>query len=136
VSVGAPRVLDTDTCIELMRGNDRVLECRAGHRGDVVTTWMTAAELYFGAARSSRPEHNARVVDAFLSTLDVLSMDAASARIFGDAKARLRSAGVAPADADLLIGSIAAARGAVIVTGNRAHFERFPGLLIEDWIRG
>ncbi len=130
------RVLDTDTCIELLRGNARVIERRAAYDCDVATTWMTAAELHFGAANSTTPELNARVVDAFLATLDVLEMDAAAARIFGEAKALLRRAGTAPADADLLIASVAAARGAVVVTGNRSHFARFPGIELEDWIRG
>ena len=130
------RVLDTDTCIELLRGNPRVIERRAGFAGDVATTWTTAAELYFGTARSAAPERNALIVDAFLASLDVLGMDAAAARIFGEAKALLRRAGTAPADADLLIAAVAAARGAVVVTGNRTHFERIPGVAIEDWIRG
>jgi tRNA(fMet)-specific endonuclease VapC len=128
-------VLDTDTCIEILRGNARVLERRAAVAGDVATTWTTAAELYFGAARSAAPQRNAHIVDAFLATLDVLGMDAGSARIFGEAKALLRAAGAVPADADLLIAAVAASRGAVVVTGNRTHFERFPGLAIEDWIR-
>lgn len=136
MSAAALHVLDTDTCIEILRGNERVLARRTAFSGEVATTWTAAAELYFGAARSSAPERSARTVDAFLATIPVLGMDAAAARIFGEAKALLRRAGAAPADADLWIASVAAARGAVVVTGNRVHFERFPGLVIEDWIRG
>ena len=39
------------------------------------------------------------------------------------------------ADADLFIGAIAAANRAVVVTGNRRHYERIPGVTVEDWIR-
>lgn len=39
------------------------------------------------------------------------------------------------ADADLFIGAIAASRQATVVTGNRRHYERIPGVAVENWIR-
>ena len=36
--------------------------------------------------------------------------------------------------ADLLIASIALANKAVLVTRNRKHFEKIPGLIIENWV--
>jgi tRNA(fMet)-specific endonuclease VapC len=74
-------------------------------------------------------------VTAFLGTLRVLGPDLASARLFGDAKAALRQAGALVEDADLWIASIALAHRAVVVTGNRRHFDRIPGLQVEDWLR-
>ena len=55
---------------------------------------------------------------------------------FGDVKELLERQGRRLADADLLIGAIAASRKATLVTGNRRHYERIPGVVIEDWIRG
>ena len=63
-------------------------------------------------------------------------VDAASAQIFGEAKALLEKQGQRLADADLFIGAIAAAKQATVVTGNRKHYARIPGVTIEDWIRG
>jgi tRNA(fMet)-specific endonuclease VapC len=37
-------------------------------------------------------------------------------------------------DADLFIGAIAVAQNAAVVTRNRRHYERIPGLTIETWI--
>lgn len=128
-------LLDTDTCIELLRGNLDVLARRERLPTDVATTWITAAELYFGAANSSNPEHNTDVVHAFLATLPLVGLDATAAQLFGEAKALLRRAGIAPPDADLLIAAIAIARDATVVTGNVAHFARIPGVRTEDWIR-
>lgn len=129
------RLLDTDTCIALLRGNMAVIERRAAATDDVATTWITAAELHYGAAKSVAPDKNRTLVKAFLGTLPILGLDEASAQIFGEAKALLEKQGQRLADADLLIGAIAAAHRAVVVTGNRRHYERIPGVTIEDWLR-
>jgi tRNA(fMet)-specific endonuclease VapC len=130
------RILDTDTCVEILRGNDGVIERRATVEDDVTTTWITAAELHYGAAKSIAPHANHGLVERFLDSLDILGLDRTAARIFGDTKALLLRAGLGLADADLLIGAVALAQRATVVTGNTGHFERIPGLLLEDWIRG
>jgi tRNA(fMet)-specific endonuclease VapC len=130
------KILDTDTCIEILRGNRKVIEKRASVADAVLTTWVTAAELYFGAGKSRDPAGNRTLVDEFLATLAVLGLDQASARQFGESKSRLERDGSLIPDADLFIASIALAHRADIVTGNQGHFVRIPGLTVEDWIRG
>jgi tRNA(fMet)-specific endonuclease VapC len=129
------KLLDTDTCIAILRGNEAVVERRAATAEDVVTTWITAAELYYGAAKSKSPDANRAIVTSFLRTLPVLGLDPASVQIFGEAKALLERQGQRLADADLLIGAIAVAQRATVVTGNRRHYERIPGVALENWIR-
>jgi len=129
------RVLDTDTCVEILRGNTLVAERRLGLRDIVATTWITACELHYGAACSKDPETNREVVTDFLDSILVLGLDEASAQIFGELKALLRSEGLVLDDADLMIGSITAARGATVVTGNVRHFSRIPGIGVESWVR-
>jgi len=130
------KLLDTDTCIAILRGNEAVIGRRAKTNDEVATTWINAAELHYGAAKSVAPEKNRALVMSLLGTLSVLGLDAASVRIFGEAKAMLERKGQRLADADLLIGAIAAARKATVVTGNKLHYGRIPGVTIEDWIRG
>jgi len=129
------KLLDTDTCIAILRGNEAVIARRAATEDDVVTTWVTAAELHYGAAKSIAPEKNRMLVRKFLATLPILGLDDASAQIFGEAKALLERQGQRLADADLFIGAIAAAQQATVVTGNRRHYNRIPGVIVEDWIR-
>jgi tRNA(fMet)-specific endonuclease VapC len=129
------RLLDTDTCISILRGNEAVIRRRAATSDDVVTTWITAAELYYGAARSKAPENNRALATSFLATLPVLGLDEGSVQLFGEAKALLERQGQRLADADLFIGAIAVTQGAIVVTGNTRHYERIPGLTIENWIR-
>jgi tRNA(fMet)-specific endonuclease VapC len=128
------KLLDTDTCIAILRGNQDVLQRRAATPDQVVTTWITAAELFYGAAKSKMPKHNHTMVTKFLATLPVLGLDDTSVQIFGEAKALLERQGRRLDDADLFIGAIAVARTASVVTGNRHHYERIPGVHVENWI--
>jgi tRNA(fMet)-specific endonuclease VapC len=130
------KLLDTDTCINILRGNAAVIDRRAATRDEVVTTWINAAELYYGASKSIAPERNRTLVQRFLATLPVVGLDDAAVQIFGEAKALLERQGRRVADADLFIGAIAVANQAAVVTGNRRHYERIPGVAVEDWIRG
>lgn len=129
------KVLDTDVCIEILRGNPRVLQWRQHTQVRVVTTWITACELEYGAAKSTHPQQARALVADLLSTLDILGLDRAAARQFGQHKATLRRGGETLADADLMIAAIALVHGAELATGNLRHFRRFPDLPLEDWIR-
>ena len=130
------KILDSDVCIEILRGNARVIEKRRTVEDDVATTWITASELAYGAEKSRDPGQNITLVTEFLATLPVLVVDLPSALEFGRWKTKLERSGMRVADADLLVAAIALARGASLVTGNRKHYERIENLRIEDWIRG
>lgn len=129
------RVLDTDVCVEILRGNAQVLAARRSTSDRVATTWITAAELFFGAAHSNRPEENEVLVRRFLGTLHLLGLDGMSVELLGRHKSRLEREGRRVADADLLIASIALAHNAILITGNERHYERIPDLSLENWIR-
>ncbi|MEM6910885.1 MAG: type II toxin-antitoxin system VapC family toxin [Verrucomicrobiota bacterium] len=129
-------LLDTDTCIEILRGNRRVIQKRRGIYADVLTSEITASELYFGAANSQDPPKHKAEVDQFLKTLPVVPIGRHGAQFFGALKAQLRRAGRLIPDADLWIASIARALDFTVVTGNTKHLARVPRLTTCDWIRG
>ena len=85
--------LDTDHCIELLRGKDSVLSKLKSLDDDieieVYTTTITAAELFYGAYRMPNPEQRMQEVNAFLSDMEVLDLDLGAARIYGQLKAEL-----------------------------------------------
>ena len=87
------KVFDLDTCIGILRGRREVLERRVLEVSELATTWATASELFYGAAKSAKPDTNAAVVAWFLNTLPVLAPDLVSARLFGEVNARLETAG-------------------------------------------
>ena len=65
----AQYLLDTDVCIELIKHNERVLDkVEAVGADHCFVTEVTIAELFYGAAKSGRPEQF-NDVDYILQTL-------------------------------------------------------------------
>ncbi len=128
-------LMDTDVCVELLRGNKRVIEHRRKVADEVGISFMTMGELFYGAERSSRPAHNRELVERFLLSLTCLQSDRAIMEKFGALKADLAAGGEILPDADILIAATALTCGGALVSGNKAHFARFPGLKVMDWTR-
>ena len=128
-------LLDTDTIISLLRGN-RAIAARIEIVGEdhIATTVINLAELYFGAFNSTRVDHNLRVVDEFRLATQVLGLDTSAAVLFGKIKAGLKREGNLVNDSDLLIASVAISTHSVLVTNNVRHFNRIPGLVVENWM--
>ncbi len=126
-------LLDTDTCIELLKGNRRVLKHRGRHDDAVGICFMTIAELYYGAEKSRDPEANFSAIEKLLLSLEIIHTDLGILRRFGALKAALQKGGTPLADADVLIAAATLEKADRLVTGNARHFDRIPGLALEDW---
>jgi tRNA(fMet)-specific endonuclease VapC len=100
-------------------------------REEQFTSAVVVGELYKGAFRSSAvTRHLENVEKRVLPAVTVLSYDTAAARVYGQVRARLESAGRPLADADLQIAATALLHDLELVTGNVKHFKRVPGLRI------
>jgi len=66
--------------------------------------------------------------------IEVLGLDLAAARVYGQLKAELATRGEVLADNDLFIASITLSQGLVLVTHNSQHYRRISGLDLEDWV--
>lgn len=100
------------------------------------TSSITLGELVYGAYRLRT--HTGTLLEqlekTLLPNLPVLPFDIAAARQYGEVRAELEHHGMLLGDADLRIGAIALARGLTVVTGNPQHFQRIPGLAVENWL--
>lgn len=128
-------LLDTDICVEILRGNRLVIERRASITEDVAVCFMTVGELFYGASKSAKQVENRLLVEHLLLSMPVLESDYSIMHRFGELKAIREKKGEKRSDADLLIASVALIRCTRLITGNIAHFENIPGLVIENWIR-
>lgn len=82
---------------------------------------ITLAELKFGVEKSDRPEKNKKVLEDFLSGVQVLPIFH-SLDLYAKEKARLQKAGTPVDDFDLLIGVTSVSHKLVMVTNNTNHF--------------
>ena len=92
---------------------------------------VSLAELYDGILGSSDPEGNERSLHIFLAAgIAIVNIDATICRIFARERVRLRASGMIIPDFDLLIGATALRHNLTLLTNNRRHFQRLPGLHI------
>ena len=89
---------------------------------------ISIAELLDGVARTSDPLEAARRLNQVLEPFETIPIDFEIARIFGEMRSGLRQTGMSLADFDLLIAATALRHDLTLVTRNRRHFDRIPGL--------
>jgi predicted nucleic acid-binding protein len=127
-------LFDTDAISELLKPRPAAGYLRwlaAVPREEQFTSAVVVGELYKGAFRSSAvARHLENVEKRVLPAVTVLSYDLAAARVYGQVRAQLESAGRPLADADLQIAATAILHDLDLVTGNEKHFKSVPGLRI------
>lgn len=128
-------LLDTNICVFLLRGNREI-----AHRliemgeGSCCISVITLYELMFGAYYSGRGEQEIPKVKEFVSRFPIISLMGA-AEEYAQRKTELRSGGIMIDEFDLLIASTALSEGYILVTDNLKHFQRIPGLKVENWLQ-
>ena len=128
-------ILDTDVCIEILRGSEIVLEKRASYKEETAVSFLTVGELYYGARKSSQVESNTHLVEEFLGTIDVIPSSDSIMERFGILKAELSTRHQLLPDADIIIAACAFEYGGKLASGNTRHFERFSGLRLFNWMQ-
>lgn len=122
-------IADSDVLIDYLRsiepGGSRI--ATAIQDRSLVTTVVSEFELLRGAQTERQRSGIARL----LSLIPILPLDRPSAREAARIAELFDRAGTPMAAADLLIGGIALSNELPLLTRNRRHFERIPGLVLE-----
>ena len=127
-------LLDTDTCIDLLRGVREVVAQVAAVPPDACAiATVTAYELLTGVRKCRRPEAERKKVQALLDSVHQLPFDAAAAEMTAEIRAELEKRGVRIGPYDLMLAGQALAGGLELITSNRQEFGRVKGLRTLDW---
>ncbi|CAN5761581.1 type II toxin-antitoxin system VapC family toxin [soil metagenome] len=126
-------LLDTNALIALLRGGAGpvVRRMREHDPAEIAISASAMHELYYGAYRSERVEHNLHLVDGLL--LEVLDFDRDDAREAGAIRSELAARGTPIGPFDVLMAGQARGRGLTLVTANAGEFLRVEGLAVETW---
>ena len=128
-------LLDTDTCIHLVRGNAFVLQkLREHRREDIHIAILTVYELEVGLGKATVQIQKKRAaVDKMLELCSIAPFDQAAAGEAATIRTELEKSGSPIGSIDYLIAGIARANHWTVVTGNLGEFGRVKGLKIEKW---
>ena len=132
-------MLDTDTCIFLMRGESQRLEAmvQSVPLQQQVTSAVTLAELTYGvkASAAAKRKQNQTTLDSLALHLAVLDWPQDAAKHYAEIRADLKKRGAQLGAADLMIAAHARAIDAIVVTNNVKGFGRVKGLEVENWTK-
>jgi tRNA(fMet)-specific endonuclease VapC len=130
-----PYMLNTNVCIELLRGRNALLIQRFHARptSDLRICSVVLSELIRGTLLSRNPAANRAKMDAFVKLFVSLPFNNRAAKAHARLRYQLDSQGTPIGPYDLQIAAIALVQGLTVVTHNVAEFSRVPGLTIEDW---
>jgi tRNA(fMet)-specific endonuclease VapC len=133
-------LLDTNACIALINGAPASVRRRfvkAVEAGaQVLIPAVVVFELWYGVAKSARPEVNAKRVETFFAgPVRLLAFEEEDARRAGAVRSALERAGKPIGAYDVLIAGQALCRKLTLVTANAREFGRVTGLVWEDWAK-
>ena len=127
-------LLDTNTLIYFFKGEGQVARTLLATPADeVAVSTVSLFELETGLRKASEPRKRRNQLDAFIGTVQLLSLDADAARAAADVRAALEIKGRPIGPLDTLIAGIALSRGATLVSRNLGEFSRVPRLRVVDW---
>ena len=127
-------LLDTNICIFALRNEYGIIErMKQCGEANCFVADVTVMELRYGAYNSNKSQENLVAVNNFLKKVKTVPF-AESIDVFCQEKVRLKKLGKKLEDFDLLIGSLAKAKGLIMVTDNVKHFDRIEGIIIENWV--
>jgi tRNA(fMet)-specific endonuclease VapC len=127
-------LLDTDICIELLHGNKSVIERRKSIDDSIAISFITVAELYYGAEKSKKKNEMKLLVDKFLLSVNIIESTTEISKKFGEIKGNIELKGKRQEDADLFIAACTLIECEKLITGNIKHYKNIDKLRIENWI--
>lgn len=132
-------MLDTDTCIALIRGKPtsarRRFRATNGIGEEMFVSSITLSELWYGVDHSRDVDANTeRLMDFLSGPIEILDFNELDSARAGLVRSELADAGKPIGPYDLLIAAQTVRREHTLATGNIREFNRVSGLATESWL--
>jgi tRNA(fMet)-specific endonuclease VapC len=130
-------LLDTDTCIGILRGHSLTVRQASEHAPDeLAVSSITRYELRYGVERCApqRRKREHQRVEQFLAMLHEIPFTGEVAEGAARLRFKLERKGEPIGPMDTLIAATALVSGLTLVSGNLGEFRRVPGLPVVSWL--
>ena len=115
--------LDSDIIIDIIRGDEKVVKkVESFWNEESFTTSINLCELYKGAYGHFNFENKLQAIEAFLSNLNIISLDKGSSKEFALLWQKLKKKGKMINDFDILIAAMVKSENLILVTRDK-HFK-------------
>lgn len=129
--IGTRYLVDSDVVADALKGKSQAVQLLSTLSPDgLAISLVTYGEIYEGILYSRDSKASERVFNRFLRDVTVVPMTRPIMRRFAQLRGQLRAAGNIISDFDLLIAATAIQNNLTLVTRNKRHFARVPGLTI------
>ncbi|MCG6162063.1 MULTISPECIES: type II toxin-antitoxin system tRNA(fMet)-specific endonuclease VapC [Leptospira] len=129
-------LLDTNICIYIINQKPESVykKFKKIKFENIFISSITEFELKYGVQKSLHSEKNSRVLEDFLSYLNILPFVSEDTNKAAKVRVELEKVGKPIGPFDLLIGSQALSNKLTLVTNNEKEFNRIKDLKIENWL--
>jgi tRNA(fMet)-specific endonuclease VapC len=128
-------LLDTNICIYVIKQKPlNVLETFNKYANQMAISVMTIAELLHGVEKSKYQAKNLKIVEDFISRLEIIDYKMGYAKQYGIIRADLEKRGEIIGVNDLHIAANAINNGLILITNNTKEFNKVYGLRVENWV--
>jgi len=129
-------LLDTNICIYIIKKKpEEVIKRFLKMKPDsIAISSITVSELYYGVAKSSKPNENTIALEQFILPLTVINYNKEDSIAYGKLRAKLEQKGKLIGAMDMLIAAQALSRDLILVTNNEREFKKVEGLSVENWV--
>ncbi len=124
-------LLDTNALIAAIDRNQALVEV-IGQAREIFIPVIALGELYFGAEKSQKKEHNLEQIAAMIVGRTILECEVETARWYGRIRQQLRAKGRPIPENDVWIAAIARQHELVLLTQDK-HFNLVEGLQTQAW---
>jgi tRNA(fMet)-specific endonuclease VapC len=129
-------LLDTNICIYVIKQKPiSILKNFNENANQMAISVITVAELLHGVEKPKYQAKNLKIVEDFISRLEVIDYKIDDAKQYGIIRTDLEKRGQIIGVNDLHIAANAINNGLIVVTNNTKEFDKVSGLRVENWIK-
>lgn len=122
-------LIDSDWVIDYLKGKPAAIQLLQAHIADsLALSLMTYGEVYEGIYFGRNRLASEAGFRRFLRSVTVFPFNRSIMRQFAQLRGELRNRGEIIGDPDILIAATARHHNLILMTQNRRHFQRIPGL--------